>query len=186
MSYSWNQWLVVAVSDGVTASWQLTDAGGFAIPMPSGAQIWASGVQQSVTASPTGMITFSSPLPAGTAITMLTGPNYQDRLWIPHQNTRSIKPRLWTAQFGDGYQQNAPQGLNWQAEKWQLQFTFGLRSDADALWSYLNAQGGYSAFWWRSPRGPNPMRVLCKEYSDITKARSAYTVNATFEQVFGL
>ena len=41
--------------------------------------------------------------------------------WDAASVVAQCKPLLWTAKFGDGYQQNVPQGLNDQPGHWTLQ-----------------------------------------------------------------
>lgn len=189
MGMPWLQTLPIGTADGVLMSWQLTDGGGFAINMPVNGQVYANGVLQvagtNYTLGGNGVITFGTAPVAGVVLTLSPGTGYVDRLWWPSQSSRSQKPALWSAKFGDGYQQNAPQGINNDPEKWQLQFKLQDRADGDALIAFLQAADGYLPFSWRSIRGPNPIRVLCKGWSDITKPSGPITLNATFEQVFG-
>ncbi|OYV31560.1 MAG: hypothetical protein B7Z83_11400 [Thiomonas sp. 20-64-5] len=189
MGMPWLQTLPIGTADGVLTSWQLTDGGGFAITIPTNGQIFANGVLQVLTTNYTvsgaGVVTFVSAPASGVVLTLSPGSGYIDRLWWPSQSSRSQKPALWSAKFGDGYEQNAPQGINNDPEKWQLQFKLQDRADGDGLIAFLQAAGGNLAFSWRSIRGPNPIRVLCKGWSDITKPSGPITLNATFEQVFG-
>ena len=186
MTAPWYQPLNVGQGDGTSTQFALTDAGGFAIPMPTGGAVLVSGVVTSgYTVDATGLLTFSAAPASGALVTLNPGSAYTDRLWIPQDAQREMKPALFTAKFGDGYEQNTPQGLNWQPETWDLQFRFQSRDDADAAAAFLVAQGGYLAFTWRSPRGPNPIRVLCQDWSDTSTPGQAFTMQATFRQFFG-
>lgn len=183
----WGQPVPIGQGDGVTTQWQITDAGGFAIPLPSGASVSVGGAitsQFSVSAS--GMLTFSSAPSPGAAIIMQPPPGgYADRAWFPQQASRSVKPAVWQAKFGDGYEQNTPQGINYQPETWTLTFSFITQADAQEFEQMLAGYGGYQAFTWRSPRGPNPLRVLCRSWSDVNDPGKKFALQAKFEQVYG-
>ena len=185
MPIAWNQYIAQGVGNGTQTAWQIVDAGGFPIQMPTNGALYANGVLATGYTVSNGIATFSAAPASGVVLTLLPGSGYSDAMWWPVQSTRSLKPALYTAKFGDGYQQNTPQGINFNPEKWDLQFKFNDRADADALLAFLDAQGGYLPFTWRSPRGPNPIRVLCQNYSDITKTGAAFTLMATFNQVYG-
>jgi phage-related protein len=187
MSALWGGLMAVGVGNATQTAFQLTDMGGFAISTPSGASVLINSVATSAyTDNGSGLLTFATAPASGAVIQLLPGSSYTDRLWIPESASRSMTPHLFTAAFGDGYQQNTPNGINFQLETWQLNFQFGVRSDRDAWTAYLEALGGYQAFSWRSPPGPNPIRVLCKKWSDVTKPSGAIIGQATFNQVFGL
>ena len=186
MTAPWYQPLNVGKGDGTSTQFALTDAGGFAIPMPTGGAVLVSGVVTSgYTVDATGLLTFSAAPASGALITLNPGSAYTDRLWIPQDAQREIKPALFTAKFGDGYEQNTPQGLNFKPEKWTLQFRFQSRADGDAMQDFLDSYGAYQAFTWRSPRGPNPIRVLCQDWTDTSKPGAVFSLQATFRQVFG-
>lgn len=189
MGLAWLATLPIGTANGVQTAWQLTDAGGFAINMPVNGQVYANGVLQAAgtdyTLGANGLITFGTPPANGGVLTLSPGALYVDRLWWPTQSSRSFKPALYSAKFGDGYEQNTPQGINNNPETWQLRFALSSRADGDGLIAFLSGLDAYQAFWWRSVRGPNPIRVLCQGWSDITKPSGPVTLNATFRQVFG-
>lgn len=186
MGAPWFNPLTIGQGDGATTQFALTDAGGFPIALPAGGAVQVGGATTTAYAvDSTGLVTFNAAPAAGAALTLLPGTAYVDRAWIPQAAPRKMKPALFTAKFGDGYEQNAPQGLNWMPETWDLQFKFLSRGDGDAFAAFLEQCGGYQAFTWRSPRGPNPIRVLCQDWSDTSTPGQAFTAQATFRQVFG-
>ncbi|AHB77251.1 phage tail protein [Pandoraea pnomenusa] len=95
------------------------------------------------------------------------------------------KPLLWTAKFGDGYQQNVPQGLNSQPGHWTLQLHCASSAEADAIDTFLQEQGGYLPFAWTPPHAATPVSVLCQNWSKYDKPGGVVSITATFEQVFG-
>ncbi len=186
MSALWAGILPVGVGNGSQSAFQLTDMGGFAISTPSGSSVLINGVATTAfTDNGSGLLTFTTTPANGAVIQLSPGHSYTDRMWVPTASSRSMPPRLFSAKFGDGYQQNTPTGINFQLETWQLNFQFAVRADRDAWFAYLENLGGYQAFSWRSPPGPNPIRVLCQKWSDITKPSGPIITQATFDQVFG-
>lgn len=65
----------------------------------------------------------------------------------------TVKPRLLSAKFGDGYSQDAPDGLNHMLRVWQLQFIDRTAAECDAIEAFLVGQGGYLSFDWTPPNG---------------------------------
>ncbi|MDE2097822.1 MAG: phage tail protein [Patescibacteria group bacterium] len=182
----WGNPIQFGVGDGTTTQFQITDLGGFAIPLPSGGTIQINGTTTSAyTVSSTGLITFTTAPASGAKITLVPPSGYTDNFWVPQMATRSVKPAVWQAKFGDGYEQNTPQGLNYKPESWNLTFYFSTLADAEAFQDYISGFGGTQAFYWRSPRGPNAIRVLCRSWSDISHPGQRITMTAKFDQVYG-
>jgi phage-related protein len=95
----------------------------------------------------------------------------------------SVKPEIATANFGDGYSQRVPQGINWIGEEWDLTFSARTPSERDALLAFFVAQGGYLAFNWTSPSGTTGKFVATNWGYSPTSA-AANSVSAHFSQVF--
>ena len=106
--------------------------------------------------------------------------------WIPSDAVRSVKPSVYAAKFGDGFEQNTPTGINFSPESWDLQFKCRNSAVADAITAFLAAQGGYQKFQWTPPRATSPITVLCRKWSDSSKPGGVTSVSATFEQTFGV
>jgi phage-related protein len=106
--------------------------------------------------------------------------------WIPSDAARTVSPAVYSARFGDGYEQNTPRGLNYLPQSWDLQFKCPSSTVADAILAFLNTQGGTAKFQWTPPRASAPILVLCRKWSDTTKPGGITTVSATFEQTFGV
>jgi phage-related protein len=76
--------------------------------------------------------------------------------YVPSSQTRGqIEPRVRRAQFGNGYVQEEPDGLNALMETWQLVYepihgTSGTTPTLSQLLSFFNAQIG-TKFLWTPP-----------------------------------
>ena len=66
--------------------------------------------------------------------------------------TPELTPRVRSVQFGDGYSQDAPDGLNPILPTWKLNFTKRTQAEAQAIYSWLVAQNAhYTRFDWAAP-----------------------------------
>lgn len=65
----------------------------------------------------------------------------------------SVKPRVLTAKFGDGYEQRVGDGINIRPREWRL--TFNTRTDAEIapILAFLEARNSIEAFDWTPPTG---------------------------------
>lgn len=94
----------------------------------------------------------------------------------------TVAQRILTAQFGDGYQQNAGDGINNKVQSWPLQFT-GPKSRIDPIRAFLDAHKGYISFLWTPPLGVEGY-YKATGYQMTAHGAGNYTLAATFEQVF--
>lgn len=108
-----------------------------------------------------------------------------DFIWAPSEApTKSREPKLRRAQFGDGYSQTSPQGLNHMAENWELSFEGLTDFDANAIDAYLTSAGGYLPFYWRNPDNQRK-RYICETWSRTYERMDQNSVRATFKEFFG-
>lgn len=90
-----------------------------------------------------------------------------------------------TVQFGDGYAQRRPAGLNSTRREWSVTWTALPDLDAETLKQFLLSRQGVYAFWWRIPKSDEVVRVLCKEPPRVTYAYPRHSnVTATFTEDF--
>lgn len=90
--------------------------------------------------------------------------------------------RTLSARFGDGYQQDAADGINNKVQSWPLRFV----GDADfieAIQDFLDRHAGAKSFYWTPPLGVQG-RYKVKQYSPAAQAGLVYALTATFEQAF--
>lgn len=94
----------------------------------------------------------------------------------------SVTLRRLSAQFGDGFRQAVGDGINNKVQSWPLQFA-GTLSDMQSLVSFFDRHAGYRPFLWTPPLGEQGYYEVTA-YSPTPVGGRAYTVNATFQQVF--
>jgi len=100
--------------------------------------------------------------------------------YTPKSATLEVAPNLYSAKFGDGYEQAAPQGINYLPQKWSLVFN----SNVSNVKTFLETLGGYQSFHWTPPNASSPLAFVCKSWSEQDTPGGVRTLNCTFEQRF--
>lgn len=103
--------------------------------------------------------------------------------WLPMPGgSKTNRPRVITAQFGDGYQQRIGDGINTNPRSWSLRFT-RLTADIDAIDAYLSSHKGTASFDWLPPHGATG-KWICPEWTRTEHSDNAQEISATFIEVF--
>lgn len=108
----------------------------------------------------------------------------------PVMDQPSIQARFRTlrADFGDGYTQEAGDGINTRKESWQVSVTGRWADDGGmpvkAVSEFLDRHAGYKAFQWVTPLGDLKLFKCRGGYSKKQESPGVYTVTATFEEVY--
>lgn len=104
--------------------------------------------------------------------------------WSPAPGAAQDKtPRVRASQFGEGYQQRTPDGINTIARVWTLTFR-RVTADVDAIDAFLTARNGAESFIWTPPTGAAG-KFICKKWGETVPALVLQEISATFEEVFG-
>ncbi|MBD8531579.1 MULTISPECIES: phage tail protein [unclassified Massilia] len=90
--------------------------------------------------------------------------------------------RVLKAQFGDGYQQTAADGINNKSQSWPLSFT-GAASKIAPITAFLDTCGGWQSFYWTPPLGAQGF-YKCASYDSKHLGGDMWQLTATFEQSF--
>ena len=103
--------------------------------------------------------------------------------WRPiNQSAPTTRAHVLTAQFGDGYKQEAADGINHIRQSWTMQFV-GSLAEIMAIEEFLIRHGGYRAFLWTSPDGVE-RAYKAREWSATPQGGPVWTLQTTFEQDF--
>ncbi len=91
-------------------------------------------------------------------------------------------------QFGDGYVQRIPNGINNGLRKWSVSFTDKSKTDADAIVAFFQGKYGATSFTWKPQGFDSDVHVVCPTYSRPIQNRYkdgdfVYSLSATFEEV---
>lgn len=103
--------------------------------------------------------------------------------WAPDAGASMERsPRIRSVQFGDGYEQRAPDGLNADLRKYSLTWSGRSLSEATAIETFLGNQGGTQKFDFTFP-GDTTRHFVCKSWKVVFGANGNHTVTAEFQQV---
>ncbi len=106
--------------------------------------------------------------------------------WVPDYDSEVTKaPRVLTAEFGDGYAQVAPDGINNNPATWSLSFKSRTDEEAGEIVDFLETQGADEAFWWTDLFGQMG-RYRCPTFKRKPMPGAQSEITATFEQTFDL
>lgn len=100
-----------------------------------------------------------------------------------------FKPRVAKTQFGDGYVERAPDGLNPMPETWALQFNDISDEAGTEIIAFLQARftgpAGQEAFDWTPLWSNTPIRVTCEQFTRTLGSRPGEcSVQAVFVREF--
>lgn len=109
----------------------------------------------------------------------------QTFIWPPDATPqKSVKPRVRSARFGDGYEQRVRDGINTISDEWTLTFT-GSNPEVNAIEAFLEAHGGADHFIWKTPQEKTG-KFVCRSW-EFSRDRGVKSIlSCKFEQVFDL
>jgi phage-related protein len=90
--------------------------------------------------------------------------------------------RVLKAQFGDGYEQTAADGINNASQSWPLSFT-GRAARITPIRDFLDACAGSQSFLWTPPLGAQGY-YKCPTYELKQVGTDVWQIAATFNQSF--
>lgn len=105
---------------------------------------------------------------------------------IPSQSSQvSRRFRTISAQFGDGYRLDAPDGINYQLDSWNLTFENLNSTDTTTVRTFFDGVGPFTQFTWTAPGDTSKTwKMDPKGYSVTPKGGSIYTIQVTINQAF--
>ncbi len=103
--------------------------------------------------------------------------------WAPRCDPiGTVTLRKLSAQFGDGYKQEAADGINNKVQSWPLSFA-GKAAKITPIRDFFDARMGYQSFFWTPPLGVQGY-YKCSSYTLHPLGGGTYELNCTFEQSF--
>jgi len=113
--------------------------------------------------------------------------------WCVTEASYELEPKIIKAQFGDGYAQRRPAGINTQACIWSLSMKNIDVTTAGDVVTFLSNRNGVEVFNWTPPRQivdpPVVQDVICPSWNFaygqmIADGSLLYNLQFRFEQVF--
>ena len=119
---------------------------------------------------------------AGTNITGFSGKVVYDR-----GISETPAPRVLLAQFGDGYEMRAADGINNTPRSWSLQFQNRTKSDIDKLYKFFNTLASVSTCKLTVPHavdGEETVTVVIEDFKRQLQYDDYYNLDAKAREVF--
>lgn len=105
--------------------------------------------------------------------------------WVPSKSfTKSTKPRVTIAQFGDGYSQRSIVGINSMTREWSISFNSKDINTVNLIENFFIDKQGVEAFNWVPPGETTTYFVICTEWSRTYDSHISASLQAKFVQVF--
>jgi phage-related protein len=93
--------------------------------------------------------------------------------------------KILKTEFGDGYSQPTPNGINHIRRVVTLEFGLLEPDEKDTIVDFLTAQSGTAPFLYTIPGSASPTRFTCDDWQTTALGASLFNVAATFRQDFG-
>lgn len=104
--------------------------------------------------------------------------------WSPDGEVEGeIDQRVRSSQFGDGYEQISPDGLNAESGSWPVTFG-GTEDEVQPIKDFLQRHKGSKAFLWTPPLGELGLYITTGGYRIGAKGAGIYTVTTTFKTAY--
>lgn len=91
---------------------------------------------------------------------------------------------LWEAEFGDGYSQPTPKGLNHIRRTASLKWDALTLDQMQELAQFFERMGGNTPFWYRPHGERHPVKWTCKDWSFPQAGDGVWTFTAELVQSF--
>lgn len=92
--------------------------------------------------------------------------------------------RARVAEFGNGYSQRSPDGINSKKETWNLTYR-GSAWDMDQIAAFFNDHAGYQTFLWSAPIAyTGQMKVFVKTWRRRPVTSEMDEITCTFVRVY--
>lgn len=100
--------------------------------------------------------------------------------------TVTSKPKLFEAEFGDGYTQTTRAGINHIRREISLEWERLLPEHSAEIADFLRSHGGDTSFYYTPSDDPAPIKWTCKEWSERRNENGLRSVSCTFIESFTL
>lgn len=102
--------------------------------------------------------------------------------------SRSSKPKVHLASFGDGYEQRLADGINSVKEEFSVSFNTRTKEEIDNIVAYLGSLKGTTKFNFTIPdtnnSGETTVKVVCDSFDITYEYDNFYSASAKFRRVY--
>jgi phage-related protein len=102
-----------------------------------------------------------------------------------NQCSKRRLPRTLLAQFGDGYSQRAPDGINNIVDEWDITWIPLNHTDKNTVTQALDQVGGWGVLTWTPPGDTSSKKfIMTNGYTLRPIGRAEWVIATTLHQVF--
>jgi phage-related protein len=104
---------------------------------------------------------------------------------ISQGSQKKVTYRVLKAQFGNGYEQTAPDGLNYSVESWDVKYENITLADRTTLIAMLESVGSFNTISWTPPNGTAKLYKMTQDgYTESQQSANVFSVSFSLYQVF--
>lgn len=104
---------------------------------------------------------------------------------IAQGSSRRRTNRVLRAQFGDGYEQTAPNGINTIVDEWSIRYENLTTSERNTLLAALDAVGSWDVLTWTPPGdSAKKWKVTADGLTETPVSGDMYSIGFSLRQVF--
>jgi phage-related protein len=103
---------------------------------------------------------------------------------ISQASSAGVEFRVLMSQYGNGYSQRAPDGINNAIHSWDVVWDNLTASEFTTVVNAIEAAKGADYFTWQAPGDAASKKYVISAYSKSALAGEIYSVSATLKQVF--
>ena len=105
---------------------------------------------------------------------------------ISQSSSASTEFRTIKAQYGNGYSQRAPDGINNSVGSWDVSWENVTSGEFGTITTAIEAAKGADYFTWQAPGDSSTKRWIVEKYTKAAMSGDIYSVSASLTQVFDL
>ena len=103
--------------------------------------------------------------------------------------SRSNEPRVYIAEFGDGYEQRLAKGINNIKQSFSVNFASRPKDEIDDIVTFFESKKGATAFnfvFSDTNAGGNEetVKVVCEKWDQTWEYDDFYNLSATFRRIY--
>lgn len=104
---------------------------------------------------------------------------------IDKSSRRTVNQQILNANFGDGYEQRARNGINTKREEWSVNFANRPAAEINLIAAYLDSKTAASfTLTITEATGNTAMKVVCDTYNIAYIHENYHSLSATFRRVY--
>jgi len=105
---------------------------------------------------------------------------------VSQSSTKQREIRLLKQDFGDGYSQRTPDGINYKKDIHSIVYENMSGTERNAIWAWISTVDDGTLFTYTRPGDTEQKYIIEGNISESVLAGDVYTINFTIKQVFDL